>query len=97
MFFNQLSRDAGWAIEWRELSVDAIQAGRNFAYMDGGTILADVLRPVIRPATEIPADTLVAPTHVGEMTFSQHWRAMIEHYDLMPERTYTWASQIKYE
>ncbi|MCQ4128304.1 hypothetical protein NOU13_27760 [Rhodococcus erythropolis] len=58
VFFDQLARDVGWAIEWRELSVDAVQAARNFAYIDGGTILADVLRPAIKPVTDVPADSI---------------------------------------
>lgn len=31
------------------------------------------------------------------MTFPEHWQAMIEHYDTMPEQAYTWVSQIKSE
>jgi cell filamentation protein len=97
VFFDQLARDVGWVIEWRELSVDAVQAARNFAYVDGGTILADVLRPAIKPVTEVPADSIATAPRGSAMTFPEHWQAMIEHYDTMPEQTYTWASQIKSE
>ncbi|MDV6278621.1 hypothetical protein R3Q06_35125 [Rhodococcus erythropolis] len=31
------------------------------------------------------------------MTFPQHWQAMIEHYDTMPEQAYVWAIQVKLE
>ena len=97
VFFDQLARDVGWAIEWRELSADAVQAARNFAYIDGGTILADVLRPAIKPVTEVPMDSIATAPRENVMTFPAHWQAMIEHYDTMPEQTYTWASQIKPE
>ncbi|MFC1474256.1 hypothetical protein [Rhodococcus qingshengii] len=62
VFFDQLACEVGWAIEWRELSVDAVQVAHNFAYVDGGTILADVLRPAIYPVTEVLADSIaIAP------------------------------------
>lgn len=97
VFVDQLARDAGWAIDWRDLSVDAVQAARNFAYIDGGTILADVLAPAIKPIDEIPNSTIAETPRTTDMTLENHWQAMLEHYDSMPEQTYTWESQIKPE
>jgi cell filamentation protein len=97
VFFDQLAREVGWAIEWRELSVDAVHAARNFAYVDGGTILADVLRPAIKPVAEVPPESIATVPRASTMTFPQHWQAMIEHYDTMPDQAYTWARQIKPE
>ncbi|NMM91071.1 hypothetical protein B2J88_43330 [Rhodococcus sp. SRB_17] len=75
----------------------AVQAARNFAYIDGGTILADVLAPAIKPIDEIPNSTIAETPRTTDMTLENHWQAMLEHYDSMPEQTYTWESQIKPE
>ena len=50
VFVDQLARGAGWAIDWRDLRVDVVQAARNFAYIAGGTILADVLHRQSNPS-----------------------------------------------
>jgi cell filamentation protein len=54
VFFDQLARDVGWAIEWRELSVDAVQAARNFAYIDGGTSSPTSYGPRSNPSLKYP-------------------------------------------
>ncbi|WCT05797.1 hypothetical protein [Rhodococcus qingshengii] len=45
----------------------------------------------------MPADSIAAAPRDTAMTLPGHWQAMIEHYDTVPEQTYTWASQIKTE
>ncbi|WP_372450840.1 Fic/DOC family protein [Rhodococcus qingshengii] len=92
VFFDQLTRDVGWVIEWCELSVDAVQAACNFACVDGGVILADVFRSAIKPVTEGPPVSTASASREDSRSFRDHWESMLAHYDTTPEQAYSWPS-----
>lgn len=91
VFLDQLARDAGWVIEWCELSVDAVQAAGNFACVEGGIILADVLWSAIKPVSEVSPESIAVTPREGSMSSRDHWESMIEHHDPTPEQTYSWV------
>ena len=94
VFFDQLSREAGWGIDWRELSVPALQSARNIAYLDGGTVLADVIGPAVRPADEVPPHALLGGPHrEADLTMTEHWQRMLDHLDSDTRTPYTWPGR----
>lgn len=94
VFVDQLAREAGWGIDWHELSVPALQAARNVAYLDGGTILADVIAPAVRPVDEVPPHALLGGPHPGaDLTMTEHWQRMLEHLDSDTGARYTWPGR----
>lgn len=93
VYIDQLARQAGWEIDWRAASPDAIQAARNFAYVDGGQILRDVLDPLVVPVGTVDLDAVAAPGRATDMGWKEHWNRMLEHFDTTPERPYTWSTQ----
>lgn len=92
VYVDQLARQAGWEIDWRAASPDAIQAARNIAYVDGGQILRDVLDPLVVPAGTVPPIAVAEPGRTTEMGWKEHWNRMINHLDTTPEQTYTWST-----
>jgi cell filamentation protein len=80
-----------WGIDWRKLFVPALQAARNIAYLDGGTILADVIAPAVRPADEVPPHALLGGPHPeADLTMTGHWQRMLDHLDSDTGTRYTW-------
>ncbi|NKR30233.1 hypothetical protein GS538_09280 [Rhodococcus hoagii] len=94
IYVDQLARQAGWEIEWREASSPAIQSARNVGFLlDEGRILNDVLEPLVVEPGTVPAHAVAAPGRPTEMTYGQHWQAMLDHAESRPDEVYTWASQ----
>lgn len=93
VFIDQLARDAGWAIDWREVNVGALQAARTFSFVDEGKILGDVLGPVIVEKDSIPETVVTAASRDTTTGFQEHWVAMIEHAENRFDEPYTWSTQ----
>ncbi|MFD6065364.1 Fic family protein [Rhodococcus wratislaviensis] len=58
VFVDQLAHQAGWAIDWREINVGALQSARTFSFVDQGKILGDILGSVIVEKDSIPVDVV---------------------------------------
>jgi len=93
VFFDQLSREAGWAIDWREVNPDALQAARIFAVMDGGRTISDVITDAIRPATEHPVSTLGQLHRHSLMNPGEHLDHMAARFEASDQTRYTWPTQ----
>lgn len=93
VFVDQLARQAGWAIDWREVNVGALQSARTFSFVDQGKILGDILGPVIVEKDSIPVDAVAAPGRDTLTTVQEHWVAMIEHAENRFDEPYTWSTQ----
>ncbi|NKS56546.1 hypothetical protein GS504_03370 [Rhodococcus hoagii] len=93
LFVDQLSRQAGWEIDWHAVSPAALQAARNIAFLDAGKILHDVLQPAIVQPGAVPAIAVAQPGRETQMTVTDHWRSMLDHVESTPDQPYTWASQ----
>ncbi|MFE5702196.1 Fic/DOC family protein [Rhodococcus koreensis] len=93
VFVDQLAHQAGWAIDWREINVGALQSARTFSFVDQGKILGDILGPVIVEKDSIPVDVVAAPGRDALTTVQEHWVAMIEHAENRFDEPYTWSTQ----
>lgn len=60
-FFDQMLRDAGWAVDWTQVNAEQVHAAR---YVGAATVdpsyLAQTLRPAVHPADQVAAGTLTA-------------------------------------
>ncbi|MDN6707456.1 Fic family protein, partial [Corynebacterium glyciniphilum] len=60
-FFDQMLRNAGWAVDWTQVNAERVHAAR---YVGAATVdssyLAQTLRPAVHPADQIAAGTLTA-------------------------------------
>lgn len=92
-FFDQLSRNAGWAIDWREVNPDALQAARIFAVVDAGANLTDVIAPAVKPVDEVPTSTLGQLNRHSLMNPGQHLDHMVGRIEKEDNSTYTWPTQ----
>ncbi|MBB1032607.1 cell filamentation protein Fic [Dietzia sp. SLG310A2-38A2] len=80
VFFDQMFRHAGWAVDWAGIDASAAHAARHMSVYGRPDYLADQLRHAVRPAAEL-ADGRLATT-LGNRSLllaSEHFRAMREH------------------
>ncbi|MFF0818373.1 Fic/DOC family protein [Rhodococcus sp. NPDC003318] len=92
-FFDQLSRNAGWAIDWREVNPDALHAARIFAVVDAGKNLTDVIAPAVKPVDEVPVSTLGQLNRHSLMNAGQHLDHMVRRIENEDNSTYSWPTQ----
>ncbi len=93
VFFDQLARNAGWAIDWRDINVDALQAARIFAVVDAGANLTDVIAPAVKPVDDVPVSTLGQINRHSLMNAGQHLDHMVKRVENEDNSTYTWPTQ----
>ncbi|WP_312981607.1 Fic family protein [Corynebacterium sp.] len=66
-FFDQMLRDAGWAVDWTQVNAERVHAAR---YVGAATVdssyLAQTLRPAVHPADQIAAGTLTATVNTRD-------------------------------
>ncbi|WJJ14649.1 Fic family protein (plasmid) [Prescottella equi] len=94
VFFDQLARDAGWAIDWREVNPDALQAARIFAVMDGGRTISDVITDAVKPIDEHPVSTLGQLHRHSLMNPGEHLDHMAARFEAGDNTRYTWPTQL---
>lgn len=80
VFFDQMFRHAGWAVDWADVDAAAAHAARHMSVYGRPDYLADQLRHAVYAVAEVPDGTLSA-TQGGRSTISaaEHFRAMREH------------------
>ena len=81
VFFDQMLRHAGWAVDWPEVDADACHAARHMSVYRRPDYLADQLRHAVHPAAELATDRLSASQ--GDCSVdaaADHFRAMREHH-----------------
>lgn len=81
VFFDQMLRHAGWAVDWADVDADACHAARHMSVYNRPDYLADQLRHAIHPAAELPTDRLSASQGACSVdAAADHFRAMREHH-----------------
>lgn len=81
VFFDQMFRHAGWAVDWADVDAAAAHAARHMAWHNRPDYLADQLRDAVYPAAEL-ADGHLSATQGRRSTLdaTEHFRAMCEHH-----------------
>lgn len=85
VFFDQMFRHAGWAIDWADVDAAAAHAARHMSLYGRPDYLADQLRHAVHPAADLADGHLVA-TQVVRATrdAAEHFRAMRVHHKSGP-------------
>ncbi|MEW1936691.1 Fic family protein [Dietzia maris] len=81
VFFDQMFRHAGWAVNWAGIDASAAHAARHMSVYGRPDYLADQLRHAVHPATELAEGRLA--TTLGNRSLldsSAHFHAMREHH-----------------
>jgi cell filamentation protein len=81
VFFDQMFRHAGWAVNWAGIDASAAHAARHMSVYGRPDYLADQLRHAVHPATELAEGRLA--TTLGNRSLldsSAHFRAMRDHH-----------------
>lgn len=80
VFFNQMFRHPGWAVDWADVDAAAAHAARHMSVYGRSDYLADQLRHAAHPAAELRDGHLSATQGVrSEFSAAEHFRAMREH------------------
>lgn len=81
VFFDQIFRHAGWAVDWAAVNASAAHAARHMSMYGRSDYLADQLRHAIHPAAEL-ADGRLATTlgNRSLLTSAKYFHAMREHH-----------------
>lgn len=81
VFFDQMFRHAGWAIDWAGIDASAAHAARHMSVYGRPDYLADQLRHAVHPAAELADGRLAATLGTRSLLLaSEHFRAMREHH-----------------
>lgn len=80
VFFDQMFRHSGWAVDWADVDAAAAHAARHMSLYNRPDYLADQLRHAVYPAGELP-DGYLADTQGTRsgLAASEHFQAMREH------------------
>lgn len=80
VFFDQMFRHAGWAVDWADVDAAAAHAARHMSVYGRPDYLADQLRHAVHPVAEVPDGRLAAPQGCrSTVSAAEHFRAMKEH------------------
>lgn len=80
VFFDQMFRHSGWAVDWADVNAAAAHAARHMSLYNRPDYLADQLRHAVHPVAEIPDGTLSATQGTrSSLSAAEHFRAMREH------------------
>lgn len=81
VFFDQMFRDAGWAVDWQNVDAAAAHAARHMSLFGRPDYLAEQLRPAVHAATDL-ADGHLADTQGTRDTgaAADHFREMVAHH-----------------
>ena len=80
VFFDQMFRHAGWAVDWADVDAAAAHAARHMSVYGRHDYLADQLRHAVYPVGDLPDGHLSATQ--GDrpaLSAAEHFRAMREH------------------
>ncbi|MBB1046757.1 Fic family protein [Dietzia cercidiphylli] len=81
VFFDQMFRHAGWAVDWADVDAAAAHAARHMSLYGRPDYLADQLRHAVHPAADFADGHLVATQGVRPARdAAEHFRAMREHH-----------------
>lgn len=80
VFFDQMFRHAGWAVDWADVDAAAAHAARHMSLYNRPDYLADQLRHAVYSSGELPDGHLPTTQEArSELTATEHFRAMREH------------------
>lgn len=80
VFFDQMFRDAGWAVDWADVDAAAAHAARHMSVYGRPDYLADQLRHAVYPAAQLPGGTLSRTQGArSDLDATDHFHAMRAH------------------
>lgn len=80
VFFDQLFRHAGWAVDWADVNAAAAHAARHMSLYGRPDYLADQLRHAVHPAGDVPDGRLSSTQGARSgLAAAEHFQAMREH------------------
>lgn len=80
VFFDQMFRHAGWAVDWADVDAAAAHAARHMSLYGRPDYLADQLRHAVHSAAALPDGHLVTTEGIRPARDAgEHFRAMREH------------------
>ena len=81
VFFDQMFRHAGWAVDWADVDAAAAHAARHMSVYGRSDYLADQLRHAVHPAAELADGHLATAQGIrSARDAGEHFRAMGEHH-----------------
>lgn len=80
VFFDQMFRHSGWAVDWADVDASAAHAARHMSLYNRPDYLADQLRHAVHPAAEL-AERNLSTTQGSRSSLeaAEHFQAMREH------------------
>lgn len=80
VFFDQMFRHSGWAVDWADVDAAAAHAARHMSLYNRPDYLADQLRHAVHPAAELAEGNLSTTQGArSSLEASEHFRGMREH------------------